>query len=435
MDFDFLVNLENTSDYFKEFEKKKLFDNEKVQQKDQEQVEIEDKHCYENASDANKSNEVIDILDENLSYKCTNVDNNYNNFSPLITAENNLVSHNSTSNTFLTSECRNQNYTMDKLINNITHPEINNSNQNESFNNFYMNEFCSDTTNIISHTIHKDLLQQQDVASKNNISLQTNDGVFVLLNSHTHSFRTNRINKSNNVQIGTPLNVSDLFTTNNLESSTVLNNAYGNSCNEENQGKKCKSNTISDTQIRHNNNIFKSKKRKKIGNTFLMYYLTAHEGELFDSYKSGEYSFRYFCKPIIKKILPQHIKGLETSNLSNDRKYNSTIALTSLSNFLDIISAISIKRKQPTLRDFLSSLDSACEKFNLYYDVFQQLLILKSSWSDLHMVDKKFFCRDNCNLCDIQRLINSINTRLDSFYSRLKKLRESFKIGEIYNLI
>ncbi|EEQ81385.1 hypothetical protein NCER_102198 [Vairimorpha ceranae BRL01] len=144
MDFDFLVNLENTSDYFKEFEKKKLFDNEKVQQNDQEQVEIEDKHCYENASDANKSNEVIDILDENLSYKCTNVDNNYNNFSPLITAENNLVSHNSTSNTFLTSECRNQNYTMDKLINNITHPEINNSNQNESFNNFYMNEFCSE---------------------------------------------------------------------------------------------------------------------------------------------------------------------------------------------------------------------------------------------------------------------------------------------------
>ena len=51
----------------------------------------------------------------------------------------------------------------------------------------------------------------------------------------------------------------------------------------------------------------------------------------------------------------------------------------------------------------------------------------------LQVIDNSFFRRDKYNLCKVQNLLISVKKKVCSFYSKLLKLRDDFKKGEINN--
>ncbi|EEQ81207.1 hypothetical protein NCER_102507 [Vairimorpha ceranae BRL01] len=127
--------------------------------------------------------------------------------------------------------------------------------------------------------------------------------------------------------------------------------------------------------------------------------------------------------------MPQFIKKLEISNLSDSLKQKSISALRNLSSFLDTINAIRFDtRKKKNKEDFLNSLNLACYQFSRYADVSQKLLVFRSICSNLHKVDDSVFCKvSGCDFYEVKRFLFYIDKRFNSFYGRLKKLRDDFK--------
>ncbi|EEQ81214.1 hypothetical protein NCER_102496, partial [Vairimorpha ceranae BRL01] len=146
-------------------------------------------------------------------------------------------------------------------------------------------------------------------------------------------------------------------------------------------------------------------------------------------FKESEGEFRRFYKIKIKNQIPQLIKKLEISNLSDELKQRSIFALKNLSSFLDTINAIRINtKKKKNKENFLNSLNLAYNQFIVYAGMSQKLLIFKLICNNLHEVNDGIFC---CipifDFYEIYRLLFSVDKRVNSFYSRLKKLRDDFK--------
>ena len=64
--------------------------------------------------------------------------------------------------------------------------------------------------------------------------------------------------------------------------------------------------------------ILKSKRKRKNGKAFLINQFSAKEHWIISKYKESEISFRQFWKPIIKNQIPQFVKKLKKSNLSDN---------------------------------------------------------------------------------------------------------------------
>ena len=127
--------------------------------------------------------------------------------------------------------------------------------------------------------------------------------------------------------------------------------------------------------------------------------------------------------------MPQFIKKLEISNLSDELKQRSIFALKNLLSFLDTINAIYINTWKTKKKEyFLNSLNLACYQFSKYADVYQKLLIFKLICNNLHKVNDSDFCNfSSCDFYEIFQFLFSVDKRVNSFYSRLKKLRDDFK--------
>ncbi|EEQ81221.1 hypothetical protein NCER_102478 [Vairimorpha ceranae BRL01] len=136
-----------------------------------------------------------------------------------------------------------------------------------------------------------------------------------------------------------------------------------------------------------------------------------------------------FLKFKFKNRMPEFIKKLEISNLSDDLKQKSISALSNLSSFLDTISAIRINMvKKKNKEDFLNSLNLACYQFSKYTGASQKLLIFKLICKNIHKVDDSVFCKvSGCDFYEVKRFLFYIDKRFNSFYSRLLKLRDDFK--------
>jgi len=73
-EFNYLVDLENSSNYLKAFENKGLCENEEIQRKTQEMTKTENKYLDENPFDSNLLNDLADFIEENLNSMYKNVD-------------------------------------------------------------------------------------------------------------------------------------------------------------------------------------------------------------------------------------------------------------------------------------------------------------------------------------------------------------------------
>ncbi|KKO73812.1 hypothetical protein AAJ76_2210001596 [Vairimorpha ceranae] len=110
-------------------------------------------------------------------------------------------------------------------------------------------------------------------------------------------------------------------------------------------------------------NTLKSKRKRNTSKTMLKNQFTASKRELYKKYKNSESNFRMLFKLVIKNRMPQFIKKLEISNLSDDLKQKSILALRNLSSFLDTVSAIRINlNKKKNKEYFFYSLNLACNQ-------------------------------------------------------------------------
>ena len=292
-----------------------------------------------------------------------------------------------------------------------------------------MNRFWNDDNNLLSQKNQNDLLQEQYGNSENNTFLQKNYNDLVLLNYQTNQLVTNNdINEPSAVQTDASFNVGVSSTINNPESNFSFNNAYKNENNVKDKRKEFKTNKVSSIQIDGNEITLKSKRKRKTYKTILRNQFTANERELFEKYQQSERNFRRFFKLKIKDQMPQFIKKLETSNLSDGLKQNSIFALRNLSSFLDTINAIYINTwKTKNKEDFLNSLNLACYQFSKYTGVSQKLLIFKLICKNIHKVDDSVFCKvSGCDFYEVNWLIFSVDRRFNSFYRKLLQLREIF---------
>ena len=117
LDFNFLVDLENSSNYLKAFENKGLCENEEIQQKTQEMTKTVNKYLDENPFDSNLLNDLADFINESLNGMYKNVDYELCDFSSSINAENNLMPPSCTRSTLITNVCKNQCCTLEQSIN------------------------------------------------------------------------------------------------------------------------------------------------------------------------------------------------------------------------------------------------------------------------------------------------------------------------------
>ena len=181
-----------------------------------------------------------------------------------------------------------------------------------------------------------------------------------------------------------------------------------------------------------NDNEITLKSKRKNSKTFLNDQFSANEHRIFKSYKTSEFIFRNFCKLKFGTRMPQFIKKLETSNLSDGLKQNSIFALRNLSSFLDTINAIYINTKKIKNKDdFLNSLNVACYQFSRYADVSQKLLIFKSICKSLHKVGVGSCHMSCCDFYKVNRLLSSMHLRFNSLYRRLLGFKNS--IGKKIN--
>ena len=193
--------------------------------------------------------------------------------------------------------------------------------------------------------------------------------------------------------------------------------------------KKLKTNKVSNIQTNGNEKALKYKRKVKNSKGTLKSQFKANERGLYEKYQQYEKNFRSFFRLKIKDQMPQFIKKLEISNLSDDLKQNSIFALRNLSSFLDTISATRINtRKKKNKKEFLNSLNLAYNQFSKYALLSQKLLIFKYICKNLHSVyDGGFCCISSSDFNEVNRFIFSVKKRFNSFYSRLSKLREIFE--------
>ena len=419
LDFDLFVDLENLSDcYIKELENKGLYVNEEIKQKNHELTKAEEELFFENQSNSNILDDLTNFIDECFDNGYKNIDYYLSDKMLSTISDSNSTSKSSTSNQFITNKFNKQFYTINKSINDIINLEDDNYSQKAKAEHSNKNEFCKNNTNLLLHLTQNCLLQGQDINTKNNTFLQTNDNVIVLSDHQNYHEKTNCINKSDNTQIDTLPNVI-YSSIKEPENSKYFINANKNNNNAK--VKKSRTDNIQNEQKFDN----KSKQEK----VYLVDIFADNEITLYKNYKQSEKNFRRFFKLNIKNQIPQFIKKLERSNISNDLKKKSILALRNISSFLNTINAIYINiEKIKSKKNFLNVLNLARNQFRKYASLFQKLLVFRSICSNLHKVDDCVFCCMSC--CDfygVNRLLFCIDRRFNSFYSRLSKLRDDLK--------
>ena len=429
LDFNFLVDLENSSNYLKAFENKGICENVGIQWKFQEATKTVDKYLDENPVDSNLLNDLADFIEESLNGRYEDVDYDLCDFLSPINAENNLMPPSCTRSTLITNVCKNQCCTLEQSINGTTRFKILNSNENDTTEYSQINTSLNDDTNLLLHKDQNDLMQNQYANSESNTFSEKNNNVLISSSQQTYNVGNNSVNEPNDFQTDALFNVDILSTINNPGSSSSFNNAYRNGINVKDKEKRPKTNKIFNIQTNGNKITLKSKRKKNTSKETLKSQFTASERELYKKYKESEGEFRRFYKIKIKNQIPQLIKKLEISNLSDELKQRSIFALKNLSSFLDTINAIRINtKKKKNKENFLNSLNLAYNQFIVYAGMSQKLLIFKLICNNLHEVNDGIFC---CipifDFYEIYRLLFSVDKRVNSFYSRLKKLRDDFK--------
>ncbi|KKO74801.1 hypothetical protein AAJ76_440003756 [Vairimorpha ceranae] len=424
LDFDLLVDLENTSEYTKIFKITEFCEKEDTQQKIQEQVYTEDKNFYESPSNLNILNELACYIDEGYNNACKSVECDFSNFLSSITPESDSLPNSCISNTPSTTKCEKQSCTMEHLVYDTTHFKEYNSSQNNTLAYSHINTFCNNNTNLFSCTTQNDLLQGQLANPENIAFLQTSD--HGISDYDMQNIRTNYINKPNNSLINTQFGCYNSLMIMNSETGSFLNSVYKNDNNVEDKEKKFKTSKVSNIQINGNEITLKPKRNTR--KTIHKNQFTAKERELYKKYNQSEKRFRNLYKRKIKNQISQFIKKLEIFNLSDDLKQKSILALRNLSSFLDTISEIYINtKKKKNKEDFINSLNLACYQFSRYEDVSQKLLIFKLICKNIHKVDDSVFCCiSSCDFYEVNWLIFSVDRRFNSFYRKLLQLREIF---------
>ncbi|EEQ81582.1 hypothetical protein NCER_101933 [Vairimorpha ceranae BRL01] len=424
------LDLENLLNYIKAFENKGLCENEEIQRETQELTKTVDKYLDENPFDSNLLNDLADFIEEGLNSSFKNFDYDLYNFSSSVTKENSLMPPSCTRGTLITNVCKNQCCVLQESRNDTKRFKILNSNENDTTEHSYINTSWNNDTNLLSQKNQSDLLQEQYGNSENNTFLQKNYNDLVLLNHQPNQLVTNNdINESSAVQTDASFNVGVSSTINNPESSYSFDNAYKNDNNVKDKRKKFKTNNVSNIQINGNEITLKSKRKRKTYKTILRNQFTANERELFEKYQQSERNFRRFFKLKIKDQMPQFIKKLETSNLSDGLKQKSILALKNLLSFLDTISAIRINTvNKKNKKDFLNSLNLAFNEFSRYAGVSQKLLNFKLICNNLHELNDGGFCNfSSCDFYEVNRFLFLIDRKFNLLYKRLLKLMEDFK--------
>ncbi|KKO73887.1 hypothetical protein AAJ76_1870004830, partial [Vairimorpha ceranae] len=201
-----------------------------------------------------------------------------------------------------------------------------------------------------------------------------------------------------------------------------------NDNNEKDKETKPKTNKVSNIQTNGDEIASKSKRKRKTYKTILKNQFTANERELYKKYKNSEKKFRMFFKLTIKNQIPQFIKKLEISNLSDDLKQKSIFALKNLLSFLKTISEIYINtKKKKNKKEFLNLLNLAFNQFSGYAGVSQKLLTFKSICKSIHKVGVGFCRMSCCDFYEVNRLLSSMHRRFSFLYIRLLKLKNSIE--------
>ena len=416
----------NKADISRASENKELCEHETLRQRSQESTKTEDEYMNDNQFNSNLS---TDCTGKDLNRRNKNVDHDLFNFSSSTSATNNLVTPSFRRSTVIKYVSKKQYCTLKQSISDKTCLKTLNSSGNDTMEHSQINSPWNNNKNLLLHKNQNDLIQEQCVTSENNAFLQKNNSVLVLSKNQTYRVENNSVNEPSAVQTDASFNVGVSSTINNPESNFSFNNAYKNENNVKDKRKEFKTNKVSSIQIDGNEITLKSKRKRKTYKTILKNQFTASERELFKKYKKSEKNFKKFYKFDIKNQMLQFIKKLEISNLSNDLKQKSILALKNLLSFLDTINAIKINtNKKKNKKDFLNLLNLAYNQFSRYADVSQKLLIFKLTCKNLHKVNDSVFCKvSGCDFDEVNRLILFVERRFNSFYSRLKKLRVDFK--------
>ena len=201
LDFNFLVDLENSSNYLKAFENKGLCENEEIQQKTQEMTKTENEYLDEDQSGFNLLNDLTGSIEQSLNSGYKNVDYDLCDSLSSTTAENNLVPPSCTKSTLITNKCKNQCCTLEQSIDDTARLKIPNSNENDTAEHSYVNTSWNDDTNLLLQKNQNDLMQDQYANSESNTFLQKNNNDLVLLDHQTNQkLINNDINEPNAVQ-------------------------------------------------------------------------------------------------------------------------------------------------------------------------------------------------------------------------------------------
>ncbi|KKO74285.1 hypothetical protein AAJ76_880009907 [Vairimorpha ceranae] len=420
---DLRINISSTS---KAYENRDFCENVGIPQKSQEAIKTVNKYLDVNQSD---SNLLTDFTGKDLNGKCKNVNYDLCNFSSSISEENNLIPQDFTRSTAAKYVSKKQYCTSKQSISDKTCLKTSNSGGNYTAEHSQINTSWNNNKNLLLHKNQNDLIQKQCVTSENNAFLQKNNNVLVLSKNQNYYLKTNGVNELNDVQTDALFNFDNVLLKNTSKGSYSLNNSYKNDNNEKDKETKPKTNKVSNIQTNGDEIASKSKRKNKTSGTTLKSQFTASERELFGKYKESEKKFRMFFKLTIKSRMPQFIKKLEISNLSDDLKQKSIFALKNLLSFLKTICEIYINtKKKKNKEDFLNSLNLAFNQFSRYADVSQKLLIFKFICKNLHRIyDGVFCCVSYCDFYEVNRLIFFVERRFNLFYSRLSKLREIFE--------
>ena len=405
---------------------KELCEHETLQQRSQESTKTEDEYMNDIQFNSNLS---TDCIGKDLNRRNKNDDHDLFNFSSSTTASNDLMTHSFTRSTAIKYVSKKRHCASEESRNDTKCLKTSTSSRTDISKHSYLNRFWNNDTNLLLQKNQNDLIQEQYGNSKNITFLQKNYNDLLLLDHQTNYLVTNYdINEPSAVHTDAPLNVGVSSTINNPESSYSFNNAYQNDKNVKDKMKKLKTNKVSNIQINGNEKALKYKRKVKNSRTTLKSQYTANERKLFEKYQQSEKNFRSFFRLKIKDQMPQFIKKLETSNLSDGLKQNSIFALRNLLSFLDSIKAIKVNtRKAKNKKDFLHLLNLACNQFRRYAGVSQKLLIFKFICNNLHKInDSVFCCISSCNFYEINWLLFCIDRRFSLFYSRLFSLREIF---------
>ena len=420
---DLRINISSTP---RAYENKDFCENVGMQQKSQEATKAVDKYLDVNQSD---SNLLTYFTGKDLKSRCKDVDYDLCNFSSLITEENNLMPPSCTRSTVIKYVSKKHHCASEESRNDTKRLKASNILENHTMEHSQIGTSRNDNKNLLLHKNQNDLIQEQYVTSENNAFLQKNNNVLVFSKNQNYYLKTNGVNELNDVQTDALFNFDNVLLKNTSKGSYSLNNSYKNDNNEKDKGTKPKIIILSNIQTNGNDFTLKSKRKIKTSRITLKSQFTASERELYKKYQRSEKNFREIYKLDIKSRMPQFINQLEISNLSHDLKQNSIFALRSLLSFLDTISAIYINtKKKKNKKDFINSLNPACNQFSKYADVSQKLLIFKLICNNLHEVnDGGFCCISDCDFYEIYHLLFSVDIRFNSLYKRLAKLRDNFK--------